>query len=210
MNRIVQCVAGICVIAIAGCSSTARDLKNLDERAVCCASFRDVDIVKVLGKEPVNLEIDSSSPVFAFGSGKAFFEGLMFDAVPENSHLHVRTFFYGATAIDGHYFYPGVTFLDGDRNPLATSLPEGLKFESFGWDGKATWVATMAIPTNARFALFHTPRGKVDTKYSGPAYAYGSTYMIGKTILTTPGGNITAVGRFGGTGRIAVSLLSKN
>lgn len=205
-----QCIAGICVLAIAGCASTARDLKSLDERAVCCASFRDIEIVKKLGKEPVNLEINSSSPIFAFGSGKAFFEGLMFDAVPENSQLHVRTFFYGVTAIDAHYFYPGVTFLDGDRMPLALSLPERLKFELFGWDGKATWVATIPIPTNARFALFHTPRDKVDTKYSGPAYAYGSTYMIGKTFLTMPGGNITAVGHFGGTGRIAVSFLSKN
>ena len=195
-------------LAISGCASTRSDLAKLDATAPCCATFSEMTFRQKLGREPASLEINSDSPVFSFNTGKAFFEGASLDAVTLGAKLEVRTFFYGITAIDAHYFYPVILFLDSSHKILATVYPERLQFELFGWDGKATWVGTLPIPPEARFAVFHTPRDKVDTKYSGPAVARGSTYMIGKTFISFPGGNITAVGNFGGTGRITARMVN--
>lgn len=206
MTFFLRLAAAALLFVLAGCASIRSDMNQLDEKTSCCRTFADVKFGNTLKGETITIEINSESPVFSFDSGKAFFAAFELDSEASRRTLHLRTFFYGLTAIDAHFLYPAVVFLDRNYNVVTIAYPENLKYDPFGWQKKATWIGTIPVPTTAKYGIVHTPRNKVDTKFSGPAYAVGSTYMIGKTFLTIPGGNVTAVATFGGTGTLSVTL----
>lgn len=194
------------VFMLGGCALGPAQMQVLDKAAVCCSTYSEMRVSGRLGQEPITFEITTDSPSFEFDMGKSFFQLMELASPADNAELEVRTFFTGAIAPTAHYFFPVMTFLDDSYKPILVAEPEIWRPHLFGPTGTSTWFGRVQIPKGAIYSVFHTPRERIGSSYSGPIMTKGMTMMIGLTVLSLPGGPATATGKLGPTGKIMAAV----
>lgn len=168
-----QYFTSLLLLSLAGCATNhAEQLRTLDSRTLCCINYSEVLIQNEL-TTPIDVAIDETSQVIATEKGFSYFYPVKLPDKSSGKTLAIKSE-GGAPivlnmAIGGHlYFLPSVTFLDGDKNKIATAhdhYPIGL-CEGFTCSGGL--LSRFKIPEKSKYALIHANRQRTGEFYYAP------------------------------------------
>jgi hypothetical protein len=123
----------------------------------------------------------------------------------------MKTTIVGIYMPNAFVFYPAVTFLDSAFRRIQFIDPH-LKFERQFMAPTETqgWVAEVAVPVRALYAVVHAPAAKVGTNLyyrEGDTSAPGSVVPMGKFMMYMPGNWWDVYLPAAGAGRFEIELL---
>ena len=102
-------------IFIASCTTNYETAKkHYDLAQPCCQSFAEFNYETFPPDKPFSFDIDQSSPLFSFKSGKSYFRALTLPDHPLPYSLNVRSYAQGPMINDAHIFFPRILLLKED------------------------------------------------------------------------------------------------
>lgn len=154
-------------ILLAGCAASYQSVKaSYDQARPCCATLSDLKYQKLSDQGPTLVEIDETSQVFQFDTGKSYVAAFVLPARAAPYTLSLKSFTLGDHIDSSHIFYPQVLILDAQHQALAQHQLNGLRATSatfFETVDAKSWglmikldAAVVIDPAAARYAVIYT------------------------------------------------------
>lgn len=165
------------VAALMGCATPMTSQRtSLDTQPSCCTGLADVTYKPMAFETEVNAAFESSSPVFAFPTGKSYFSAVTL-APGKSRGIRVSSFFNGMWV--GQYFQPIFLFLDDQKKPLSSVTPN-LRYQHTRLTADAQMIGGVRVPDDAAYAIVYT-RDFSDTKVTAVIPGSASVFMVSST-----------------------------
>ena len=154
-------------ILLAGCAAPYTAVKaSYDLAQSCCATLSDLKYQKLSDQRQTLVEIDDTSQVYQFDTGKSYVAAFELPARVAPYTLGLKSFALGDHIDSSHIFYPQVLILDAQHRVLAKHQLNGLRATSAtfletvaakSWGLMIALDATAVIDTAAaRYAVIYT------------------------------------------------------
>jgi hypothetical protein len=210
MLRVCVAIIVTCLgISVLGCAPAASGVKSLAAAPVCCGSYSDLASVEWGASTERRLEIDEKSPVFVFDMGRSRFAAVGLPAYAADSDLYIRSHPTALIRFASTFFLPAVTFLDRTRTKIAITIDPAPTIDSHGLLGTTTLLARIPVPTDARYAVIHTPEEVIGSKFSAVGRTASTAFMAGGTFVVIPSMSRNFTWTLGPTGILSLSLAPK-
>jgi hypothetical protein len=199
-------VSALIAATLAACATPIADQRTaLLSRAPCCKSWSDLEYKRLVLNQQITVQFGVASPVFAFPTGKSYTAAFQLDAGAGRG-IRVASEFNGQ--LIGQFFRPILTFLDRDKNPIASASPN-LRFVPSAMIPYT--VAHMAggvlVPDEAVYVVIYT-RDFSDTAASATISTPPTVFMSGTTPIVVPNSPTSKSLEMSPTGELGMTLTT--
>ncbi|MEA3290691.1 MAG: MalM family protein [Pseudomonadota bacterium] len=144
-----------------GCQTTAPQDSQLalQEAPECCVDFTGLNYKVMTADKPGTLRVDREDPAITFENGKSFVEAVALPPLALPYRLRIESFTsYPPGSRKPEVFYPLITLLDADFQPLETleNLPFEYNAAVFGRNRIVMTVTFTGDLAAARYAVIHS------------------------------------------------------
>jgi maltose operon protein len=182
---------------LAACATATGPRAALEAAPVCCQAWSELPVRPLAPGQEAAFELRDASPVFAFPSGKAYFQAFRLPAGIEGAELALTSRLPTRSPSAWDAFCPALTFLDQDYRPIETR-PTQAQFAPH----LPRWEVAVSAPTGARYVVVHAGAGELagsrPLRYPVSGISLPATYQPGTSI---EGGLITSEAPCGLRGR---------
>ena len=166
------------LLGLEGCATSLNvQYQNLDSKAVCCDTYKQMTFDTNLGFKTVNLKFNQNSKVFKFKQGKSYFNAL----VVNGTHQNYKVISYFSGFYVHQYISPVILELDKNykvisRRELAMHFTQGLFFEG------AHLQRNIELNKKTKYLIIYLSNIKsnrqIYIKESGYAYSTGGSAVV--------------------------------
>jgi len=180
-----------CAAACAGLDMPS-SLAAYDRASVCCATLGQLPVETLPPDANVVFDLGEGSPAFAFGEqGKSYFKAFEIPPLTAPTRLVVRSYvLHDGLVSSGAAFIPVVTFLDEQRNPVASTDPRALKIrQGTMFDAPSEGLGNLEYETiltpdsGIRYVVVHSGREFIR---SGVAIQHPNVKVTGPNVPRLP------------------------
>jgi maltose operon protein len=185
--------------------------RDLATAKMCCRSYAEFPYSPVKLEEPVEIDINSESPMFDFPEGRSFFAA--FNLPREANNIEFMTGVNGIWLPTATVFMPQFLFLDESSNPMATvseiTVRQAIPMFEPAFGTTSYWSGRFYIPKGARKLVMYASAKRLGETITHRKLESGSVYLLGTIPVITPGGReITHKIPFSSVGSVKLRIRS--
>lgn len=176
-----RAIVAAILLGLGACAGKPERSTPLEATAPCCQTWAQLPYRPLnLGRESV-FELDESSPVFEFPTGKGYFQAFRLPADTAAPDLAFTSRLPTRAPPAWDAFCPSLTFLDEDHRRIET-WPTQAQFAPH----LQRWVLELSAPERTRFLVVHLGAaelaGSRPIRYSTSGISQPATYQPGTTV----------------------------
>lgn len=150
-----QVTIALLVIFLNGCVTAPKSNPSHDTTLPCCSSFDEIKYKALSRTEQMAFNINESSPVYVFSSGRSHFMAFSMPEEYQREILRLRIDVIGFTRFTEKAFCPSVLYLDSSYQEL-TASPLKIEWMRPGLVTSGHWIAEQEIPPNTKYLIIRT------------------------------------------------------